>query len=263
MTEEKPEPPTITCVDMQEADLGAEGMQATPLIKGVNWLVKSSETWVIGGMHRSGKSTLLASLAMLQKPLSGRLELFGVDPWATGETSLMKQRLRVGLVFEAGARLLHQLTVSENVALPLCYHRDCPVEEAQERVNELLEFAGIADMERQLPGALSRTYLQRASLARALALSPELRLLDNPLAGVDHSERNWWLETVASLAQGHQITDGKPLTIVIVTNHLTPWLAAGRNFALLDGNCWRQIGSMTELQKSDDPVLPGLLARDK
>jgi ABC-type transporter Mla maintaining outer membrane lipid asymmetry ATPase subunit MlaF len=167
------------------------------------------------------------------------------------------------LVFEAGARMLHQLTIAENIALPLCYHRDCRIEEAEERVNEMLEFAGINELARQLPGSLSRTYLQRASLARALVLSPELLLLDNPLAGVDQSERKWWQETVTSLWRGHQITGSKPMTIVIVTNHLTPWLEEERNFALLQGNCWRQLGKLADLERSDEHVLNDLLARDK
>jgi phospholipid/cholesterol/gamma-HCH transport system ATP-binding protein len=246
---------SAVCVKLQQAELGLEGMDNDPLLKDVNWEVRSGEFWVVGGMHRSGKSTLLATLAMLQKPLSGKIELFGVDPWGADGANLMKQRLRVGLLFESGARLLHQLSVVENVALPLCYHRDCRLDEAQERVDELLSFAGIEGLHRDLPGEMTRTYRQRVSLARALALSPELLLLDNPLAGVDLSEQNWWQGTVTKLSEGHPITGGKPMTIVIVTNQLTPWVEKGRNFALLQGKQWRQIGGMTELESSDEAVL--------
>ncbi len=255
MADTKPQKESPVCVKLESADLGLEGRGDEPLLKAVNLQVNTGEFWVVGGMHRSGKSTLLASVAMLQKPLTGKVEVFGVDPWKVDETNLMKQRLRVGLVFEAGARLLHKLTVAENVALPVCYHKDCRIEEAHERVAELLKFAGVEDMARQLPGGLTRTYRQRASLARALAMSPELLLLDNPLAGVDFSERTWWQETVTALWRGHPIVGGKPMTIMVVTNHVTPWVAADRHFALLHGNAWRPIGGMAELQASGETSL--------
>ncbi|MCD6052371.1 MAG: ABC-type transport system involved in resistance to organic solvent, ATPase component [Verrucomicrobia bacterium] len=259
MADTKPKKESAVCVKLEAADLGLEGKGDKPLLNGINLQVNTGEFWVVGGMHRSGKSTLLASVAMLQKPLAGKIEIFGVDPWSGDEVSLMKQRLRVGLVFEAGARLLHKLTVAENIALPLCYHKDCYPEDASERVEELLKFAGVQDMARQLPGALTRTYRQRASLARALAMGPELLLLDNPLAGVDFSERAWWQETVTGLWRGHPIVGGKPMTIMVVTNHVTPWVAADRHFALLHENTWRQIGGMAELQASSEASLRDVL----
>lgn len=253
----------VCCVKLQETDLGLETMAEDPLIKGVSWEIGAGEFWVVGGMHRSGKSTLLSTLGMLQKPLSGKMELFGVNPWGADGANLMKQRLRVGMVFEAGARLLHKLTVLENIALPICYHRDCRLDEAQERMDELLKFAGIEDLTNELPGELSRTYRQRVNLARALSLSPEVLLLDNPLSGVDLSEQQWWQDVVAKLWQGHAISGNKPMTIVIVTNHLTPWVEQGRNFALLHGKAWRQIGGMAELEACDEPWLRDVLGERK
>ncbi|HEY1172122.1 MAG TPA: ATP-binding cassette domain-containing protein [Verrucomicrobiae bacterium] len=259
MADTLPKKESSVCVKLEAADLGLEGWDDKPLLKGVNLQVNTGEFWVAGGMHRSGKSTLLASVAMLQKPLAGKIEVFGVDPWKVDEAKLMKQRLRVGLVFEAGARLLHKLSIAENVALPLCYHQDCRMEEAQERVAELLKFTGVETMARQLPGGLTRTYRQRANLARALAMSPELLLLDNPLAGMDFSERAWWRETVTDLGRGHPIVGNRPMTIIVVTNHLTPWVAEDRHFALLHENTWRQIGGMAELHASRETSLRDVL----
>lgn len=261
MDRTEPKETTASCIKMQGTDLGVEGISDEPLLKGVTWEVRPAEFWVVGGMHRSGKSTLLETLAMLQKPLSGKIEVFGKDPWTADEANLIKQRLKIGLVFESGARLLHNLTLAENTALPLCYHKDCRMEEARGRVDELLEFAGVTSMARQLPGNLTRTYRQRASLARALSLSPEMLLLDNPLSGVDLSERTWWQETVMSLWQGHKIVDGKPMTIVIATNHLAPWIAKDRQFALLHGKAWQSLGGMNELQNSQEPLLRNVLGQ--
>jgi ABC-type transporter Mla maintaining outer membrane lipid asymmetry ATPase subunit MlaF len=243
------------CLQMKGAALGEEHESGEPLLKDINWVVRSGEMWVVTGLHRTGKSTLLSSVAMLQKPLAGEIEVFGVNPWSEGEEILVEQRLRIGLVFESGSRLLHQLTIGENVALPVCYHKDCSVDEAEQRVAELLEFVGVLPMANQRPGSLSRIFRQRASLARALALSPEMLLLDNPLAAMDPRERAWWLETVTALSKGHPIVGGKPLTIILTADDARPWLEAGRLFALLHENSWRTVGGMQEALSSSEPLL--------
>lgn len=247
---------------MEAVDLGMQAAYGAPLAGGMHWSVQPGEFWVVGGMHRSGKSTLLTTIAMLQKPLAGKIEIFGKDPWEFGELGLREQRLRMGMLFEAGARLFHRMTVAENIALPICYHNDCRKEEAAERVAEILEFAVIEEMAGHMPGDLTRAYRQRASLARALALAPELLLLDNPLVGIDLRESEWWLKTISSLSAGHPITGNKPMTVVLVTDHLRPWIRGGRNFALLDGRNWRHIGGVSELQQSDEPLLKELLRSD-
>jgi ABC-type transporter Mla maintaining outer membrane lipid asymmetry ATPase subunit MlaF len=102
MADTKPQKTSATCLKLQAADLGLEGRGEGPLLKGVDLQVNAGEFWVVGGMHRSGKSTLLATVAMLQKPMAGQIEVFGVDPWAVGEMNLMKQRLRVGWSLKPG-----------------------------------------------------------------------------------------------------------------------------------------------------------------
>jgi len=255
MAENQPKTDAQPCLELIDADLGSEQFADAPLLKGVNWTVREGEFWVASGLHLSGKSTLLATIAMLQKPLAGQVKVFGVDPWVEDESLLGKQRLRIGLVFEAGARLLHKLSIVENIALPVCYHQDCTLEEASVRVSELLNFVGVMDKADDLPGVLTRTHRQRASLARALAMSPEVLLIDNPLAAIDPRERTWWLETVQALSKGHPIVGGRPMTIVVTADDARPWMGPDRRFVLLHENNWRQFSGMDEFVGSEDPLL--------
>jgi ABC-type transporter Mla maintaining outer membrane lipid asymmetry ATPase subunit MlaF len=255
MADKKTEPEAGICLQLIEADLGSDSKAASPLLKGVNWTIREGEFWVVSGLHLSGKSTLLSSVGMLLKPLAGQVRVFGVDPWVDDEVLLGKQRLRLGVVFETGARLLHKLSVMENVALPLCYHQDCSLDDASERVAELLKFTGVLEWAYDLPGVLSRSSRQRASLARALALSPEILLIDNPLAAVDPREKTWWLETVQALSQGHPIVGGKPMTIIVTADDPRPWMQTGRRFMLLHENNWRQFAGTEEITASEEPLL--------
>ena len=92
----------------------------------------------------------------------------------------LKERLRLGLVFESG-QLLNHLTVKENVALPLRYHLDMPEESAAEMIQPWLEALELGPWADSTPGAIGRNWARRVGLARALVLRPQILLADNPL----------------------------------------------------------------------------------
>ena len=108
-------------------------------LQGVDWTVLPGEYWVIGGRHGTGKTDLLLTAAGLHRPTAGVLRLFGRDVTGLSEGELLQQRTRVGIVFKGGGRMFNELTVAENVALPVCYHRNCTPEEAQEEVDRTLD----------------------------------------------------------------------------------------------------------------------------
>ena len=91
----------------------------------------------------------------------------------------MAARLRIGLVFEGGGRLFNQLSVAENVALPLRYHRSQPGVEAGERVKAILDATGLTPWAESTGGRINLARRQRVALARSLAMSPEALLLDS------------------------------------------------------------------------------------
>ena len=161
----------------------------------------------------------------------------------------------VGLVFENGGRLFTQMTVEENVSLPLRYHRNCPPEESREAVAAMLELAGLTDLAAQSAGQLNRGWRQRVALARALILQPEVLLLDNPLAGLDPRQTRWWLDTLAALNAGHPAFARRPLSLVATTDDLRPWQDRARQFGLLQGRRWLPLGGRAELAAGGAPAL--------
>jgi ABC-type transporter Mla maintaining outer membrane lipid asymmetry ATPase subunit MlaF len=158
--------------------------------------------------------------------------LFG-EPLAAFEMDRLRQRLRVGFVFD-GSHLFNRLTVAENVALPLRYHRELPGPELAARVEQLLEATELAPWADHLPGTLGWRWQKRIGLARALALEPELLLLDNPLGGVDARHVAWWVDVIGRLAAGNWPGPGpRPTTVVVTADDPAPWRGRARQFARL------------------------------
>ena len=106
-------------------------------LQNVNWSVRPAEFWVVAGPQHSGKTDLLCHAAGLIAPVDGVCRLFGRDTRELNEAQL-GERLRVGLTFAEG-KLFNQMTIAENVALPLRYHRNLDESELARRVASLLE----------------------------------------------------------------------------------------------------------------------------
>ena len=236
--------------------------RAAARAEAIDWCVAAGDYWVIGGLPAAGKSDLLALAAGLQRPAQGQFFLFGQETDQMGEEEFLRERMRVGLVFADGGRLFNQFTVAENVALPLCYHHNCPVAEVLEPVQAILELTGLTPLAHNTPGVIGRSMRQRTGLARALALKPELLLLDDPVAGLDLRQTRWWLELLASLSDGHPLMEGKKITLAVTAGDLRPWVEAGRQFALLKQNRFLPLGGKVEMDVSTEPLLRELLATE-
>jgi len=198
----------------------------------VKWAVHRGDYWAIGGLHGTGKSDFISAAAGILPPMKGTYRLFGKEIPPGFVQELLSTRLRVGLVFDGG-RLLGHLTIAENVALPLQYHTDMPLENLLARVRDLLSVVEMSGVAQQLPASVNRNNQQRVGLARALTLKPEVLLLDNPLTGLDPEDARWWLAMLDSLAHGHPLTDDKPMTIVATADDLRPWRGHARQFGVL------------------------------
>lgn len=236
-----PHSPLVEAVQADVASLQTAQVQ----IKGMDWQVGAGDFWVIGGAHASGKSDLLATTAGLQKPAGGQFRIFGHDLYSLEEDELLKQRLRTGLVFKDGGRMFSHLTVAENVALPLRYHSLHPESEIPAKVEELLEATGLPEFAKSTTATLGANWKQRVGLARALALKPELLLLDEPLAGLEPKHRRWWLDFLGQLSAAKT-------TLVIATNDVAPWSDTGNQFALLRDQRWQVLGGRAELKNFND-----------
>jgi ABC-type transporter Mla maintaining outer membrane lipid asymmetry ATPase subunit MlaF len=241
-------------------DVSVAAMRDTTFtaVKDVNWSVAAGDFWVIAGQEHSGKSDLLMLAAGLMPPAAGSCQIFGRDPQEFGEAELA-ERLRVGFVFQGG-NLFNRLTVSENIALPLHYHRDVPAEQTADEVRALLELMELTPLADVTPANIAPNWRQRVALARALVLKPELLLLDNPLAGLGTRQLHWWLRFLEQLSQGHEQSGGRSMTLVVTTDDLRPWQHARRKFALLRDKQFVPLGGWTDVETADDPLVKELLA---
>jgi len=170
-------------IEMDNVTVAAGDVSERAAVVDVNWRVAAGEYWIVGAPPGSGKSRLLATAAGLLRPFAGDCRLFGREIERLSEEEMLVLRLRVGLVFEDGGRLFNHLTVAQNLALPVSYHRNCPSREAEDQIAAVLETLELFPLAQHTPGRLNRSARQRAALARAIVLKPEVLLLDNPLRG--------------------------------------------------------------------------------
>lgn len=232
--------------------------QRTVVAERVNWQVNAGEFWAVAGLHGSGKTDFLMLAGGVTAHAHGEHTFMGEAMPIFSEERL-PHRLKLGLVFDGG-RLLNHLTVAENIALPLQYHRNLPASEVASALGELLELTGMTQFARSRPGAIGRNWQQRAALARTLALKPEVLLLDSPLSGLDQRQQNWWLAFLSRLAKGHPYYEGKPITLVVTTDNLWAWRGRANRFALLDDGHFEVIGQWADVANSTHPLVQELLA---
>ena len=186
------------------------------------------------GPSGGGKSTLLRIIAGLEKPDAGTVEIAGADA-----TKLPPQRRNVGFVFQHYAAFKH-LSVFRNVAFGLEI-RKRPKAEVRAKVNELLELVHIEKFADRLPSELSGGQRQRMALARALAVEPEVLLLDEPFGALDAQVRK---ELRAWLRRLH---DEVHVTTVFVTHDQEEAMEVADTIAIISAGRLEQVGPPDEL----------------
>ena len=211
--------------------------------------VRQAEIFALVGGSGSGKSTLLREMILLHRPDSGSIRVLGVDLHELGEDEALALRLRCGVMFQHGG-LFGSLTVKENVGLPLREHTDLGGALIDDICAWKLAMSGLTpEVGAQYPSELSGGMMKRASLARALALDPELLFLDEPTSGLDPLSADGVDELVLKLR------DVFGLTIVIITHDLDLlWQVTDRVAVLAEGKV-QGVGSMSELSRLDNPAI--------
>ncbi len=215
----------------------------------VNFEVRRAEIFALIGGSGSGKSTLLREMILLQLPDAGSIQVLGTDLHQIAPAEALALRQRWGVMFQHGG-LFASLSVLENVGLPLREHTGLDNALIDDIAAWKLELAGLdAAVGAQYPSELSGGMLKRASLARALALDPELLFLDEPTAGLDPVGADGVDELVRTLR------DLFGLTIVMITHDLDLlWQVSDRVAVLADGTV-QGIGSMAELSALAVPAV--------
>ena len=154
------------------------------VLDNINLTVAPGETVAIIGPSGSGKSTLLRLMVGLTKPSAGEIWIENEEISQYKENALNKVRLKMGMVFQYSA-LFDFLSVGENVAFGLRQHTKLSNKEIQAIVKEKLRVVGLVGKEDFMPNQLSGGMKKRVSLARAIAINPQIILYDEPTAGLD------------------------------------------------------------------------------
>ncbi|MBI1841610.1 MAG: ATP-binding cassette domain-containing protein [Verrucomicrobia bacterium] len=224
---------------------GASGRE--PSLTGIHWKVAAGEFWAVGGLMGSGKTSLLSSIAGLFPPARGSVKVLGTSWLDVSPEQLPAQRLKVGLV-HGGGLLLRHLSVAENISLPLRYHHDAQHSDVLPKLGEWLAATGLESVAERPGGAVSRNWAQRAGLARACSLQPEILLVDNPLSGLDPQDVRWWVQFLGRVSEGHPLLGYRRLTVIVTCDDLPVWRAPGRRYATLAGGQFRVLDDASSLE---------------
>jgi sulfate/thiosulfate transport system ATP-binding protein len=205
----------------------------------IDFVVPDGSLTALLGPSGSGKSTLLRAIAGLDTPDTGEITIKGKDV-----TGVPPQRRGIGFVFQHYAAFKH-LTVRDNVAFGLKI-RKRPKAEIKDKVDNLLEVVGLAGFQTRYPNQLSGGQRQRMALARALAVDPEVLLLDEPFGALDAKVRE---DLRAWLRRLH---DEVHVTTVLVTHDQAEALDVADRIAVLNKGRIEQVGTPTQVY--DEPA---------
>lgn len=212
--------------------------------QGINFYVKEGECVGLIGGSGAGKSVLLRSLVGLEKPDRGQILIDCEDIVSKVESELIPIRKKVAYVFQNGA-LFDSLSVYENLAYPLREHFKLPEKEISQRISKQLEEFGMPGSEHLLPGNISGGMQKRVGLARAMMMSPEVVLYDEPTAGLDPFNTKRIQESILKLK-------ARGVTSILVTHDIpTVYAVCDKIILLSEGKVSEQF-TMDQLNKMEN-----------
>ena len=220
---------------------------AQPVLAGLTLEVRDRETLVIIGYSGSGKSVALKHIVGLLHPDAGDVIVDGRAVSTLDRSALTALRREIGFVFQFAA-LFDSMTVSDNLALGL-RRRGLAEEEIAERVREALALVDLTGTDERYPAELSGGMRKRVGIARAIALRPRYVLYDEPTTGLD--------PVTSAVMDRLMVRTREHLggTGVVVTHDMRSAYTVGDRIAMLYEGRIRQVGTVAEIQASEDPVV--------
>lgn len=223
------------------------------ILDGVTFEVPKGRSISILGRSGTGKSVSLKLMIGLLKPDSGRVEVLGKEPAKLAPEEMSELRRKMGFLFQNSA-LFDSINVFENIAFPLRRNKKGNEQEIRERVEGLLEQVRLAGEGEKMPAELSGGMKKRAALARALAMDPEILLVDEPSAGLDPITS----EEIDDLLEGLKEDESK--TLVVVTHNMPSARRLGHELLFLDKGKVLAQGPPEELEDSGEELVRKFLS---
>ncbi len=160
------------------------GFPGRAVLEDITIDIEESLTTVIVGRSGIGKSVFLKCITGLLRPQAGSITIDGEEVVGASRPKLLAIRKRIGMLFQEGA-LFDSMSVYENVAFPLAYHKSASPKEIDRRVKAYLDLVGLQEYARAMPQELSGGMKRKVAVARAMILEPSYLLYDEPTAGLD------------------------------------------------------------------------------
>jgi len=225
------------------------GIQA---VDGVSFAVEAGDFVGLIGPNGAGKTTLIRIVAGMLRPDRGRVKLVGSD--VTGDGTATRVRRGLALTHQI-VRPFREMTVLDNVVLAAGIHRTLNPFRAllhidrkreSERAGNIIAQVGLAGTERKLAGSLPLGQMKRLEVARALAVDPKVILLDEPLAGLNHTEAATQVETISEVHKSG-------ITVILVEHNLEEVMRICRRLLVLNNG--QVIGDGDPRAVMADPVV--------
>lgn len=217
------------------------------ILDNVSFSVPRGDAFCLLGRSGVGKSVTLKLLIGLLRPDGGEIMVDGNNVAELSRSDLSRVRKRIGFLFQHSA-LFDSISLGENVAFPLRRHSDLSPSEIREESRSKLEQVGLGDHYDKMPSELSGGMRKRAGLARALAMNPEVLLVDEPSAGLDPITANEVDELLVQLKE-------RETTMVVVTHNIPSARRVGDELAILHEGTIVARGTPDELEASDNEMV--------
>jgi phospholipid/cholesterol/gamma-HCH transport system ATP-binding protein len=218
------------------------------VLRGVHLEVRQGESMVVIGGSGSGKTVLIKCVIGLIQPDEGRIDVDGVEITSLNEREMNEIRKKYGMLFQGGA-LFDSLTVWENVGFGLRQHTELKDEEIRKVASEKLGLLGLRNIEDLMPAELSGGMKKRVSLARAIAMEPEILLYDEPTTGIDPVVADAINELIIQMKEKLNVT-----SIAITHDMKSAYKIADRIAMLYQGEII-EVGNPEEIKGSPNPIV--------
>ena len=218
------------------------------VLSGVHLEIRQGESMVVIGGSGTGKTVLIRCIIGLVQPDEGEIYVDGTEITSLNEREMNEIRKRFGMLFQGGA-LFDSLTVWENVGFGLRQHTRLREEEIRRIVSEKLGLLGLRNIEDLMPAELSGGMKKRVSLARAIAMEPEILLYDEPTTGIDPMMADAINELIIRMREKLNVTS------IAITHDMTSAYKIADRIAMLYQGKIIEVGTPEEIKSSRSPIV--------